>query len=70
MRLVFSHVQYHVELCLQGMFLPLATGSRGVRAVVVKKIQSPTLAAKSESPGRGLGTEFVTISWGLGLPGV
>lgn len=37
MRLVFSHVQYHVELCLQGMFLPLATGSWGVGAVVVKK---------------------------------
>lgn len=70
MRLVFSHVQYHVELCLQGMLLPLITGSRG-RGGGGKNNSVSSAALPSQSRrGRWLGIEFVTISWGLGLPGV
>ena len=63
MRLVFSHVQYHVELCLSKVCFTTCnriSGGRGGGGK--KKTQFPALAAESEPQGGWLGIEFVTIS--------
>ena len=68
MRLVFNHVQYHIELCLQGMFLPLATGSRGGKGGSGKKKQLslPRSLPSQSLQGGGWALSLSPSAGGLG----
>ena len=69
MRLVFSHVQYHVELCLSKVCFTTCHRILGGRGGAGKKKLSFPCSLPSQSlQGGWLGVEFVAMSQGLGLP--